>query len=35
MQKDGRLQLNKDGVVACKKREEDKILYKYIAIVLP
>ena len=35
MQKEGRLHLNKDGIVACKKREEDKILYKYIAIVLP
>ena len=35
MQKEGRLYLNKDGVVACKRREEDKFLYKYNAIVLP
>ena len=35
MQKEGRLYLNKDGIVACKKREEDKVLYKYNAIVLP
>ena len=35
MQKDGRLYLNKDGIVACKRREEDKVLYKYNAIVLP
>ena len=35
MQKEGRLYLNKDGIVACKRREEDKILYKYNAIVLP
>ena len=35
MQKEGRLYLNKDGVVACKRREEDKVLYKYNAIVLP
>ena len=26
--------LNKNGIVACKRREEDKILYKYNAIVL-
>ena len=26
MQKEGRLYLNKDGIVACKKREEDKFL---------
>ena len=31
MQKEGRLYLNKDGIVACKRREEDKVLYKYIA----
>ena len=31
MQKEGRLYLNKDGIVACKRREEDK----YNAIVLP
>ena len=35
MQKEGRLYLNKDGVVACKRREEDKVPYKYNAIVLP
>ena len=35
MQKEGRLYLNKDGIVACKRREEDKVLYKYTAIVLP
>ena len=35
MQKEGRLYLNKDAIVACKKRDEDKILHKYNAIVLP
>ena len=35
MQKEGRLYLNKDGIVACKRRDEDKVLYKYNAIVLP
>ena len=35
MQKEGRLYLNKDGIVACKRREEDKVLYKYNAILLP
>ena len=35
MQNEGRLYLNKDGIVACEKREEDKVLYKYNAIVLP
>ena len=35
LQKDGRLYLNKDGIVPYKEREEDKILYKYNAIVLP
>ena len=35
MRKEGRLYLNKDGIVACKRREEDKVLYKYNAIVLP
>ena len=35
MQKEGRLYLNKDKIVACKRREEDKVLYKYNAIVLP
>ena len=29
------LYLNKDGIVACKRKEEDKVLYKYISIVLP
>ena len=28
------LYLNKDGIVACKRKEEDKILYKYNSIVL-
>ena len=35
MQKEGRLCLNKDGIVACKRREEDRVLYMYNAIVLP
>ena len=35
MQKEGRLYLNKDGILACKVREEDNVLYKYNAIVLP
>ena len=35
MQKEGRLYLKKDGIVACKRRDEDKVLYKYNAIVLP
>ena len=35
MQKEGRLYLIKDGIVACKRREEDKVLYKYNMIVLP
>ena len=35
IQKEGRLYLNKDGIVACKRREEEKLLYKYNAIVLP
>ena len=34
-QKEGRLYLNRDRIVACEKREEDKVLYKYNAIVLP
>ena len=34
MQNEGRLYLNMDGVVACKRRDEDKVLYKYNAIVL-
>ena len=28
MQKDGRLYLNKDGIVACKRREEGKVMHK-------
>ena len=35
MQKEGQLHLNKEGIVACKRREEVKVLYKYNAIVLP
>ena len=35
MKKEGRLDLNKDGIVVCKRRDEDKVLYKYNAIVLP
>ena len=35
LQKEGRLYLNKDGIVACKKREEDKFLHKHNTIVLP
>ena len=35
MQREGRLYLNKDGIVPYKGREDDKILYKYNAIVLP
>ena len=35
MQKEGRLYLNNNGIVACKRRDEDKVLYKYNAIVLP
>ena len=27
MQKEGRLYLNKDGIVVCKRREEDKVLH--------
>ena len=29
------LYLNKDGIVACERKEEDKVLYKYNSIVLP
>ena len=32
---EGRLYLNKDWIVACKRRDEDKVLYNYNAIVLP
>ena len=35
MQKEGRLYLKKEGIVACKRRDEDKVLFKYNAIVLP
>ena len=35
MQKKRRLYRNKDGIVACKRREEDKVLYKANPIVLP
>ena len=35
IQKEERLYLNEDGIVACKRREVDKLLYKYNAIVLP
>ena len=35
MQKEGRQYLNKDGILACRRRDEDKVLYKYNAIVLP
>ena len=34
-QQEGRLYLNKDRIVASKRKEEDKILYKYNVIVLP
>ena len=34
MQKEGMIYLNKDGIVACNRREEDKVLYEYNAIVL-
>ena len=27
--------MNKDGIVACKRKEEDKVLYKENSIVLP
>ena len=29
------LYLKKDGIVACKRKKEDKVLYKYNSIVLP
>ena len=35
MEKEGRLNLNKDGMVACKRRENHMVLYTYNAIVLP
>ena len=35
MQKEERLYLNKNGIIACKNREEDKVLYKYNATMLP
>ena len=27
--------LKKDGIVTCKRKEEDKVVYKYNSIVLP
>ena len=35
MQKEGRQYLNKDGIVACKRREEDKVQNKCNATLLP
>ena len=35
IQKEGGLDLNKDGIVACKRRDEDKVMYKCNVIVLP
>ena len=35
MKRKGLLYLNKDGIDACKRKEDDKVLYKYILIVLP
>ena len=35
MQKERRLYLKKYGIVACKRREEDRVLYNHNAIVLP
>ena len=35
MEKEGRLYVNKDGIVASKSRDEDMVLFKYNAIVLP
>ena len=35
MKRKSLLYLNKDWIVACKREEEDKVLYKYISIVLP
>ena len=35
MKRKNLLYLNKDGIVACKQKEEDKVLYKYISLVLP
>ena len=35
MQKEGNLYLNKDEIVACKIRDEDKFLYEYNVIVSP
>ena len=34
MQKERRLYLNKNRIVACKRGEEDKVMYKYNAIVM-
>ena len=35
LKRKGLLYLNKDGIVACKSKEEDKVLYKYNLIVYP
>ena len=35
MQKEVSLYLNRDGIMASKRREEGKVLYKYNAIALP
>ena len=35
MQKEGKIFLNKDGIVVCMRREEDKVLYKDNVIVMP
>ena len=35
MRKKDFLYLNKDGIAVCKRKEEDKVLYKYNSIVLP
>ena len=34
-QKEGSLFSNKDGIVAYNRRDKDKVLYEYTAIVLP
>ena len=35
MERKDLLYLNKDGIVACKRKEEDKVLYKFNSIVIP
>ena len=35
MKRNDLLYLKKDGIIACKQKEEDKVLYKYNSIVLP